>query len=216
MEVIPNGLDTSLFTPCDRRAARTALGLPHDDLVVLFGAAQFSKDLNKGFDLLLDALQIVASRKPTMKVTLALFGDPDYKVTSIGGIPIRSYGPLNSEDSLVELYGAADLFALASRQENLPNTVMEAMGCGTPCVAFDVGGVGDLVSHGKNGYLAKECNQQELAEGIIWMLEDPVRRSVIGQCARQTIESGFSIESVVERYRRLYDLAIERNLNQDH
>lgn len=211
IEVIPNGIDTTRFTPCDRGVAKAALGLPHDEYVVLYGAAAFTTDDNKGFHLIQEALKLVIARKTKKKMTLVLFGDTNYKETEFQGISVRSYGSVSSEDQLVTIYGAADIFVLPSLQENLPNTVMEAMSCGTPCIAFDVGGVGDLISHGENGYLAKACSQHELAEGIMWMLSDPDRRAVMGHRARQTIESGFAIKRVAERYRTLYEFALAGN-----
>jgi glycosyltransferase involved in cell wall biosynthesis len=126
----------------------------------------------------------------------------------IEGIPVRSYGPIATDEELISLYRAADLFVLPSLQENLPNTVMEAMACGTPCAAFDVGGVSDLISHRENGFVARVSNERELAEGITWLMADSDRCAILGCEARKTIESGFDIGLVSERYLKLYDHAI--------
>lgn len=209
IEVIPNGVDTSYFTPRNSSSAKATLGLPNDEIVILYGASAFLKDANKGFYLLQEAMKQVVARKPQKKLVLALFGDSTYGELEFHGIPARSYGHVSTEDQLVTLYSAADIFILPSLQENLPNTVMEAMACGTPCVAFEVGGVGDLISHGENGYLAKAANEHDLAEGITWMLADDDRRARLGRQARKTIEDGFSLAEVAERHFALYSRVID-------
>lgn len=200
IKVIPNGIDVTCFTPGNRGSCRTALGLPQDEIVLLYGASAFTKDANKGFQLLQDSLKLVNERLPKMKLMLALFGDPNYRETELQGIQVRSYGHVSSEEQLVMLYGAANIFILPSLQENLPNTVMESMACGTPCVAFDVGGVRDLVSHCENGFVANAADENELSEGIIWMLADDDRRARMGSQARKAIEDGFSLTEVANRH----------------
>lgn len=212
IEVIPNGIDTESFAPCDSFSARATLGISQDAIVLLYGASGFTKDANKGYDLLLRALQRVIVENPHLKLVLALFGDSKCVEIEFQGIPVRSYGHMSSENQLVNLYGAADIFILPSLQENLPNTVMEAMACGTPCVAFDVGGVSELISHGKNGYVAKSANEFELAKGISWMLENPDRCADLGHEARKTIESRFSIVHVADRYLKLYASVLAKQI----
>lgn len=205
VDVIPNGVDVLRFFPAVRADARAALGLPHDGLIVLYGAASFLRDENKGFRLLKEALKQVSGRFVRNSLTIVLFGDAHCRETEIAGIPVRTYGAVTREDELIALYRAADCFVLPSLQESLSYTVMEAMACGTPCVAFDVGGVGDLLSHAENGYFAAAGDVRELAEGIVWMLADETRRSRLGCQARKTIENGFSLDVVTKRYLALYE-----------
>lgn len=205
IEVIPNGIDVTRFAPGDRAEARASLGLPQKDLVLLYGASSFTRDTNKGFAFLKSSLSLIAGSLGQMRLTVALFGDGSCQETEMAGIPVRSYGPIETEEKLVSLYRAADMFLLPSLQESLSYTVMEAMACGTPCVAFDVGGVSDLISHRENGYFARAANEDELAEGIMWMLAEQDRRAIMGRKARQSIESGFSIDRVAKRYISLYD-----------
>ena len=210
IEVIPNGIDTLSFAPGDSAIARAALGLPQKGLVLLYGASSFTRDKNKGFAILKNSLSLVAESLRKKNLTVVVFGDDKYKETDIEGIPVRSYGGIATDKKLISLYRAADIFVLPSLQESLSYTVMEAMACGTPCVAFDVGGVGDLISHGENGFFAKAADEQKLAEGIMWMLADEDRRANLGLQARKTIEDGFSLTKVAERYLKLYDQAIDR------
>ncbi len=211
IEVIPNGIDTLRFVPGDRAIARATLGLPQKGLVLLYGASSFTLDQNKGFAILKSSLSLIAGSLNKKDLTVVVFGDIKYKETEIEGIPVRSYGFIATDEKLISLYRAADFFVLPSLQESLSYTVMEAMACGTPCVAFDVGGVGDLVSHCENGYFAKAGNEHELAEGITWMLADDDRRAKLGQQARKTIEDGFSLAGVAERHIALYNSVIDNS-----
>jgi len=210
IEVIPNGIDAVRFVPGDRAIARDTLGLPQKGVVLLYGASSFTHDSNKGYILLKDALSQVAESLGQKSLTVALFGDPDCKDTEIYGIPVQSYGAIKTDEKLISLYRAADLFVLPSQQENLPNTVLEAMACGTPCVAFNVGGVRDLIFHGENGYITNSVDVHELAAGIIWMMADSDRRAMMGRQARKTVETGFALNRIAERYLYLYARIIAR------
>lgn len=205
IEVIPNGIDTSRFTLGNRACARAALGLPHKGMIMLYGASSFTRDKNKGFVHLQSALSSIGASLTKKNLTLVLFGDHHYRDAELAGIPVRSFGSVLSDDLIITLYRAADLFVLPSLQENLPNTVMEAMACGTPCVAFDIGGVGDLITHGENGYLVDAADVRALTEGVMWTLADDGRRVMLGHQARKTIEAGFSLTEVADRHLALYD-----------
>lgn len=204
IEVVPNGIDAQYFMPGDRAIARISLGLPQQGIVLLYGASSFTRDKNKGFLHLKCSLSLVAARLGQRTLTVVVFGDSNYQDTEIEGISVRSYGSVATDEKLISLYRAADFFVLPSLQENLPNTVMEAMSCGTPCVAFDVGGVSELVSHGANGFIAEAASEKELAEGIMWMIDDDGRRAKLGRQARKTIENGFSLIEVADQHRSLY------------
>lgn len=210
IEVIPNGIDTLRFSPGDNSIARATLGLPQKGLILLYGAASFTRDSNKGFALLKSALSLITGYLKQNSLTVVLFGDQNYRETEIEGIPVRSYGAIATDEELVSLYRAADFFVLPSLQESLSFTVMESMACGTPCVAFNVGGVGDLISHGENGYFVRAGEVHELADGITRMMADSDRRTFMGRRARQKVESGFSINQVAERYLELYKYVIDK------
>ena len=111
---------------------------------------------------------------------------------------------LHDDISLVLAYAAADVFVAPSMLENLSNTVMEAMACGTPCVAFHQGGMPDLIEHGRTGYLARPYDPDDLAAGIGGVLEDDVARQEMGQRARRKVEEEFALDKVAQRYAALY------------
>jgi glycosyltransferase involved in cell wall biosynthesis len=117
---------------------------------------------------------------------------------------VRYLGRLHDDISLVLAYAAADVFVAPSILENLSNTVMEAMACGTPCVAFNQGGMPDLVEHGRTGYLARPFESDDLAAGIGGVLEDDVARREMGQRSRRKVEEDFALDKVAQRYAALY------------
>lgn len=203
VEVIPNGIDVKTYLPGDSAAARSALGLPLDGRLILFGAVHSLSDSNKGLDLLLAAVSNL-DNSLQKKAELVVFGDRSDLDVQGCGLPVRNLGIIAEESRLALLYQAADLFVAPSRQENLPNMVLEAMACGTPCVAFDVGGLPDLINHGINGYLARPFEAKDLCRGISWVLADEIRRLTMANLSREKIVAGFSLKHVVDRYLDLY------------
>src|SRR5690606_13611760 len=122
-------------------------------------------------------------------------------------------GVVKQDSELAELYAAADVFVAPSLQENLSNTVMEALACGTPCVAFDVGGMSDMIEHRSNGYLARPGDPEDLAEGIRWILQDEQRRLTMAARARQKCISEYDAAYIARRHLELYQsiLAVPSN-----
>ena len=208
-EVIPNGLDLDRFRPGDRAAARARFGLAPQRLVLLCGGAGIGGDPNKGLPLLATALRgLPAERRASLE--LLVFGTEPGEALPDTGVPLRVLGFIRDEATLAALYAAADVFVAPSLHENLPNTVMEAMACGTPCVAFDLGGLPDLIEHQRNGWLARPAQADDLARGITWVLEDEERRRALGTSSRRRTEAEFAIGHVARRYAELYREVLDR------
>jgi glycosyltransferase involved in cell wall biosynthesis len=204
IEIIPNGLDLRTYRPVDKRVAREALGLPVDKKLILFGGKSATQDRNKGFHLLIQALKELAARTTPGTTELVLFGSSKSEALPDLGFRTHCLGWLNDDLSLALLYSAADVFVFPSLQESLGYAAMEAMACGTPCVAFDQGGVPDLIDHERNGYLAQPFEPADLARGISRILDDEKLAREISYNARRTIEESFAIESVAARHINLY------------
>lgn len=203
IKVIPNGIDISLYCPGDRQAARIALGLPLERKLVLFGANHALSDPNKGFDLLQAALLRLDS-KLRVETELVIVGADPCQPSPDCGLSVRNLGVITDEEQLTLLYRAADLFVAPSRQETLGYMVMESLSCGTPCVSFAVGGLIDLIDHGENGYLARAEDSADLGWGITWLLEDSMRRDMLGRRGRQKVERNFALPIVSGHYLQLY------------
>jgi len=204
IEVVPNGVDVQCYKPAEKHAARERFSLPHDKKLILFGAKSATLDRNKGFHLYAEALRELSTFTKNGQVELVFFGSAEPEKLSTLGFKTHYLGWQNDDTTLAQLYSAADVFVLPSIQESLGYTVMEAMACGTPCVAFNQGGVPDLIDHQQNGYLAHPHEPIDLARGIAWVLENADRRKNLSVRARQKVEQGFSVGKVAERHLRLY------------
>ena len=124
-------------------------------------------------------------------------------------VPIHSMGYLFDESKIVALYNAVDMFITSSLEENLPNTIMESMACGTPCVGFEIGGIPEMIDHRVNGYVANYKDAGDLASGIQWVLEHEDRQALSDACVRKVRES-YTEEVVVKQYMALYKKLLQR------
>ena len=205
VEVIGNGIDPQIYQPHDSKIARQILNLPSDKKIILFGALDSTQDKRKGFPLLFAALQKLQSLLESPEaVELVVFGastpanPPDF------GFKTRYIGKLSDDVSLSLLYAAADVFVAPSIQDNLPNTILEAMFCGTPCAAFKIGGIPDLIDDRQNGYLARPFLSEDLAAGIHWILQDPSRYQTLATKSREKAIAQFALDRQSQEYLRVF------------
>lgn len=196
---LPNPIDPGTYSPVNQDVARSLLGLPVQKRIVSFGAISATSDANKGFDKLVDAL----SHLQVDNVELVVFGAERPQTPPDLGFAAHYLGHLYDELSLRVLYSAVDVMVVPSLQENLSNAIMESLSCGTPVVAFDTGGNADLISHMTNGYLAKKFDAEDLAKGIAWVLDHPLREKLQTEARRSVLEH-FEMQVVAEKYRQLY------------
>ncbi len=204
IEVIPNGIDTQRYKPMNRQIVRELLNLPQDKRLILFGAVNATSAPRKGFNLLQPALQSLCKSEWHDKVELVVIGSSQPENETDLGFKSHYLGKLSDDISLAQIYGAADVFVAPSIQDNLPNTVLEAIACGTPCVAFKIGGMSDLIEHEKNGYLAQPFEVEDLAQGIAWVLEHKERHQKLCDRARKKVEQEFTQELQARSYVSLY------------
>lgn len=204
VKVIMNGQNLNVFKPIDRTAARHIFNLPTDCPLILFGAVNATQDTRKGFDLLLESLTALQDHSLDPSPELVVFGN-----TASSSMPPTRFnthylGRFADEEALAALYSAVDVFVAPSREDNLPMSVQEALACGTPVTAFDVGGMPDLIQHRANGYLATPFDIEDLANGIQWTIADEDRRRDLSRAARETARTTFSTEAKSDEYARLY------------
>jgi glycosyltransferase involved in cell wall biosynthesis len=201
VSVIPNPIDTERWRPLNKAAARKTLGLPKESFLILFGSGAEVRDPRKGFEYLAKAAATIRKRVPTAE--LVLVGNTDQKMESLGGMPVHLLGRIDADDKLPCTYSAMDVLALPSLQDNLPNMAIEAQACGLPSVAFRVGGFPDIIDHLETGYLARPRDAEDLANGIVRLLDDADRGAMMQRC-RAHAEATYSYAKVGSAYRTLY------------
>ncbi len=170
---IPNPLDTDLFKPH-----------PHPNERRVLFVAQDVNNKMKGMQYLMEAGEIINKDEEQKVEIIALGRDIPY---------------IKDTKKMAELYASVDAFVLPSLSENLPNTIMEAMACGTPCVGFNVGGIPEMIDHKVNGYLANYKDATDLAEGIRYVLSED-NHSRLSEASRKKIIDCYSEKAVAERY----------------
>ena len=208
VESIPNSVDTEVFRPKERSQAKSELGWPVDALCVLFGADQ-GNERRKGFRELLAALKLCAAdadfaqRIQAKRICFFYFGHPSPELNDTP-VPVQSLGHIGSEAEMARVYAAADLFLLPSLEDNLPNTILESMSCGTPVAAFRAGGVPELVIEGSTGRLAPTGDVREFSRIILSLEADPTQLQALGHSCRRHAEEHFTLRRQAQKFRELY------------
>ena len=200
----PNPIDTEVFRPMDKEDAKKLFGIDPSKKVILCGADNFS-DERKGYRYLIEALHYINSNNNQYnnRITLLVFGKGNIKPFKELPYEVVQAGYIKSDADLATLYSAGDVYVSPSLEDNLPNTIMEALACGTPCAAFAIGGIPEMIEDGVDGRLAKAENHKELGESIIKILfaYDSIKMS---QNARRKVESEFSEPMIALRYNMIY------------
>lgn len=212
VSVIPNPISTTLFHPIKQTEARQKLALPTEGKLILFGSVKLT-DKRKGIDYMVEACRLLAKQHPALKEQLALVavGMHAAELQPLVPFKVHNMGYVKEEHQLAEIYNAADLYVIPSLDENLPNTIMEAMACGTPCVGFPTGGIPEMIDHLKNGYLTKEHSAEQLAEGIYTLLTTPAYESLSHEAVAK-VNACYSERSVANLYGQLYAKLLKETL----
>ena len=211
---IPNAIDTHVFRPTDKIEARRKAGLPEQGRIILF-VSQRVTDERKGIEYLIESVDKLVKRYPELKTDtqIAILGGHAEEVADRLALPVHALGYVSDEPTIVAVYNAADVFVTPSLEDNLPNTIMEAMACGVPCVGFRVGGIPEMIDHQKNGYVAELRNSDDMATGIGWVLTEADRDELKHRALRKVAQN-YSQTSVALRYVEVYQQAVaQKNLN---
>lgn len=206
IQCVPNAINTNLFRPRSKQQAREALGLPTDKRLILFSSHSLA-DERKGYHYLKEAVKMLSTEHPEWRNQLGvvLIGK-NISPALYQDIPFDVY-PLSyvaEEKRLVEVYNAVDLFAIPSLQDNLPNTIVEAMACGVPCIGFSVGGIPEMIDHLHNGYVADYKNVSDFAAGIHWLLTEGDYEMLSREAARKAANT-YGENSVAMKYIGIYN-----------
>lgn len=202
---IPNPINTKLYSPQPKPQAREQLSLPQDKILLLFAAFRVTNKI-KGIDYLCEAINILVKEHPELAPRLALVavGKESDALKTLLPIDVYSMGYVANEQKMITIYNACNLFLIPTMQDNLPNTVMESMACGMPCVAFHVGGIPQMIDHKLNGYIARYKDPRDFAQGIVWALE-PHNLETLSHEARNKVAATFSETVVARKFTDLYN-----------
>ena len=215
--VIPYAIDQRVFCPIDRAEANAFLDLPGTDRPdrptrLLFGSANVT-DTRKGFHYFADALTLLHQQHPNLTPEILIFGKGRSYLFDELPYPVRQLGILTTDDDIVAAYNAADAMVVPSLEDNLPNTVIESLACGTPVVAFRTGGIPEMIDHRQNGYLAAVGSAQELADGLAFVLTHS-NPETLRQNARQSAETRFSETVVARQHLEVYQSLLSQRMKE--
>ena len=205
---IPNPIKTNLFTPRNKVEARQKCNLPTDKKLILFGSVKIT-DKRKGIDYFIESCKILAEKHPELvnNLGVAVYGKESEQLKSLVPFQVYALDYISNEKELINVYNAVDLFVTPSLEENLPNTIMEAMACGIPCVGFNVGGIPEMIDHLHNGYVADYKSAEDFANGIHWTLSESEYQS-LSEEARRKVTSSYSESTIAKKYIEVYNKII--------
>jgi len=198
VSIIPNGIDTEMFVPRDRRFSREVLGLPLDATILLFVAVR-AEIPYKGFSLLAQALAELPDIDNLFVVSVGI-GKPRLDPR----VPHAHLGYITDDRLLLLAYNASDLYVIPSLNDNSPNTVLEAMACGIPTIGFAVAGIPDIIRHGETGLLVPPGDVTALQAAINDLIHHPEKRKTMGAKSREIALQEYPLPLQARRYADLY------------
>lgn len=201
--VIPNCLDTDVFKPLDKVQVLSDLGLNNSKKKIMFGAINAVNDGRKGFEKLIESVRLLEQKVDCDRYELLVFGANKPIVEMQTKMQVHYLGCIKQDTELAKIYNVADVMVVPSLSEVFGQTASEAMACGTPVVAFNCTGIKEVVEHKITGYLAEPYNPEDLANGILWCVEN----NMLGELsvnARNRVVENYSVERVASMYKILY------------
>lgn len=203
---IPNPIDTSLYKPLpNRNEIREKYGVYSEKKIILFGADNSLKAPNKGYKYLVKALELL-SEEEYMAV---IFGNRETpNMSELIRLETKFLGFVEKEEELVQIYNMADVFVAPSDQDNYPNSVLEALSCGVPVTAFNIGGMPELIEHKKNGYIAEFKNVADLADGLCFCC---LNRIELKETARNRVMRINDYDVIGRRYETICKAILENS-----
>lgn len=198
--VIHNTIDTDLWAPIKKEDARNYLNIDERPTLI-FGAIGGKNDPRKGYDLLEKILNEIKIYYPKIKLNILVFGCDSSENKTIGGFHYKFIKHTMDINEMIVIYSAADVMLIPSRQDNLPNTALEALTCGLPCISFDVGGLRDLIFDRRMGYTVEPYDVVAFRAKLVDMLSSTkFDRNVIRALALKR----FGQDTVASQHIKLY------------
>jgi glycosyltransferase involved in cell wall biosynthesis len=200
LEVIANGVDTSVFHPGSRARARQRLGWPHDAFIAMFAGVSARSSFYKDYATMHEAIRLAANVATGRAMRFYVVGD-SAPPEQAGGARIEF---LPHRASMSECYQAADVYLHAAKMDTFPTTILEALACGVPVIAAAVGGIPEQVVDGTSGFLVPAGDAPAMAERLVRLAQSDELRCAMGAAATRDAAARFSQELMATRYRQLY------------
>ncbi|MEM7230347.1 MAG: glycosyltransferase [Planctomycetota bacterium] len=200
---IDNCVDTEIYHPIDKATARRELGLPVDGPVLMFCSVDLKSTL-KGGDLLIESLKRLPESLRN-ELTLLLVGHRGHHIADATQIPTVELGFVNEDERKALAYSAADVLLMPSRYETQGLVVIEAMSCGTPAVAFDTGGLPEVIRQGPAGFIAPYEDVDAMAEYTAQLFDDTTLRAELGANGRRAVLERYAVDMHVDKHIRLFE-----------
>lgn len=212
ISAIPNPINTVLFRPRDKEKARLECRLPLDKRLILFSAFRTTLPI-KGLRYFSEACHLFNKAHPEWKDQTAIVavGKDADNIADQFPYPVYSMGYINDEKRMASIYSACDAFVIPSLQDNLPNTIVEAMTSGVPVIGFRVGGIPQMIQHLQNGYLAEPQNAADLENGLNWIFASAQRQAEASAKARSFAVNEYSEHNVAMRYIEIYNQLCDKS-----
>jgi glycosyltransferase involved in cell wall biosynthesis len=197
--VIPNGVDLSVFHPGDKAAARAALDIPQEASAILFTANAIRRNIWKDYQTARAAVALVAERQRGQALLFIALGE-EAPAERIGQAEIRFVPYQKDPEAVARYYQAADVYLHAARADTFPNTVLEALACGTPVVATAVGGIPEQVEEARTGFLVPPADAQALAARLAAVVSDDTLRQSMSTRAVEAARRRFDLRRQADMY----------------
>jgi len=208
IEVIPYGLNTNIFFPRNRKKAKELFEIDEETIVLSFGVIDHSEK-RKGFKELLEAIFLIENKIKNKKIVALLFGT---SIDAILPFEVIHIGHINDDEKLSYVYSASDIFILPSLEDNLPNTILESLACGTPIIAFDTGGAKDIIND-SNGRIVPKGDVKKLSEEIYNLICDKELREEKGKAGSKLIQNHYTLKHQANAYLKLFQEIKEKDFD---
>ena len=205
-QLIPYAVDLSIFKMHDKKIVRQLLGLPEDRFLVLLSSLNL-RDKRKGMVYAIEALKALGIYYDV----IAVGQSGDFLSHALPGINIHAPGYISDKRMLSMYYAAANVYLFPSIADNLPNSILECLACGTPTIAFNLGGIPDMVEHNVTGWLAEPKSVAGMVEGLHISYNRPELLQVWSEAGRRKAVNTFSPEQFVQKHLNLYHQILEQD-----
>jgi len=203
VNVISNGVDLDIYKPIDKQMAREKLGLPPNEIILLWGAASLG-NLRKGYSYTARAMELIQN-KGEIEPLLITMGNEKRMDEKYPLGKVKHFGFVKDPASQALMYNAADLFLCSTLADAQPQTAVEALACGTPVITYDIGPMPELIQEGKTGFIAPDVSVESLAATLEEVLDNPEQLVEMGQYCREKAKKTYDLSKQTKMYIDLYE-----------